>query len=84
MLIPTENPDDFVTEVKTERCEYHKRQPWAVAWAGCTCSSGISRRRATPEERALNVQRREEEERRREQHMRDYDAGRLGGDAGGA
>ena len=71
------DPDDYVVEVHQQRCEHHKRQPWDVAWAGCTCSSGISTRRATPEERAANIKRREEEERRREKHMRDYDAGLI-------
>lgn len=76
MLI-SHNPDDYVTEVKGHTCEYHKRKPWDSAWPGCTCSGGCSQRLATPEERSENIKRREEEERRREQHMRDYDAGKI-------
>lgn len=72
-----DDPDDYVNESTRTVCEHHKRQPWDVAWAGCTCSVGFYRRKATPEERAENIRRREEEQRRREQHMADYDAGRI-------
>lgn len=71
------DPDDYVVEVTNHTCEYHKRKPWNVGWPGCTCSGGMSSRPATPEERAANIKRREEEERRREQHMRDYDDGKI-------
>lgn len=71
------DPDDWVTEVKQERCEYHKRQPWDVAWPGCTCSVSYSQRRATPEERAANIKWREAEEERRRKHVEDYDKGLL-------
>ena len=76
MLIPYD-PDDQVTDVTRHVCEYHKRQPWDVSWPGCTCSTGFISRKATPEERAENIKRREEEQRRREQHMADYDAGKI-------
>lgn len=69
------NPDDFVTEVESRVCDHHKREPWDTAWAGCTCSSSIVQRRATPEERAENIRRREEEEERRRKHMEAYDRG---------
>lgn len=71
------DPDDYIVEVTQHRCEHHKRQPWDVAWPGCTCSSGVTQRRATPEERAANIKAREEERRRRDQHIRDYDAGKI-------
>jgi len=71
------DPDDWVTEISSHTCEHHKRQPWDRSWAGCTCSGGISQRRATPEEKAENIKRRLAEEERRRQHMADYDAGRL-------
>jgi hypothetical protein len=71
------DPDDYVTEVKSTTCEYHKRKPWDVAWPGCTCSVSYSQRLATPKERAENIKRRQEEEARRQKHMDDYDAGKL-------
>ena len=71
------DPDDFVTEIKEHRCDHHKRQPWDVAWPGCTCSTSYGQRLATPEERAENARKREAEEERRRQHMADYDAGRI-------
>lgn len=77
MIIPYENPDDFVVEVKEHRCEHHKRQPWDRNWAGCTCSSSYGKRRATPEEKVENIRRRQEEEARRIKHMRDYDNGLI-------
>jgi hypothetical protein len=70
------NPDDWVTQVIRHVCEYHKRQPWA-SWPGCTCSTSISSRRATPEERLQNIADRAAEEKRRAKHMADYDAGKL-------
>jgi len=69
--------DDYVTEVTSHICEHHKRQPWDHSWPGCTCSSGFSQRRATPEERAENIRKRQEEQKRREKHMADYDQGKL-------
>lgn len=75
MNIPYENPIDFITEVKTHTCEYHKRQPWDRNFAGCTCSSSYGRRRATPEERAKNIENQQNETARRLKHMEDYDKG---------
>lgn len=71
------DPDDYVSETTSHTCDYHKRKPWDVAWPGCTCSSGYTQRLATPQEKAENIQRRQQEEARREQHMRDYDEGKL-------
>lgn len=67
------NPDDWVIEVHQTTCEHHKRQPWDRAWPGCTCSGGVSQRRATPEERLENIRRREAEQARRSAHMDAYD-----------
>lgn len=77
-LIILDHPDDVVTEVKTHTCFFHRRTPWVASFAGCTCSAQYSQRRATPEEREANRNAREAEERRREQHVRDFDAGKLG------
>lgn len=71
------NIDDYVCESKHHTCEHHKRQPWDVAWPGCSCSSSYSERLATPEERVENIKRREEENERRRKHMEDYDKGLL-------
>ncbi len=76
MLIHRDN-QDFVVDIKTHVCEHHKRQPWDVAWAGCTCSTSYGRRLATPAERAANLKARKEEEERRRKHTTDYDAGKL-------
>lgn len=71
------NEDDWVFEHHSHTCEHHKREPWDVGYPGCTCSGGMSQRKATPEERLENIKRREQEDERRRKHMADYDAGKL-------
>ncbi len=75
MLLPYEDPVDFVVEIDRRICEHHKRDPWDAAWPGCACSTSYSRRRATPEERAANIKAREEEQERRRKHIEAYDRG---------
>lgn len=76
MIINLGDPDMRVPVVTRHVCEHHKRDPWDVNYAGCTCSTAFSSRTATPEERVENKRRREEFEARRAKHIADYDAGR--------
>lgn len=76
-MLVIHNPDEFVIETTHHTCEYHKRQPWDKSYPGCTCSGSYSQRRATPEERQHNIERRKAEQERRRKHIADYDAGLI-------
>ena len=64
MMIPYENPDDFVSVFEHNPCPFHKIAP-GESYAGCTCQGAYYRRPATPEEREQNIKAREERGKRR-------------------
>jgi len=64
MMIPYENPDDYVSGFEHTPCSFHKIAP-GEPYAGCTCSGKYYRRKATPEERQVNIKARHERESRR-------------------
>jgi hypothetical protein len=64
MMMPYENPDDYVSGFDYHPCPFHKIAP-GESYPGCTCSGTYYRRKATPEEREANVKARREREARK-------------------
>jgi len=64
MMIPYENPDDYVSGFDNHTCKFHEIAP-GEPYAGCTCVGTYYRRKATPEEREANIKTRLEREARR-------------------
>lgn len=67
MNIFLNSPDDdgYITEVREEICEFHKKHPTIPAppWVdSCGCSCVYVQRQATPEERQANKEKREKYE----------------------
>ena len=58
MVIRTD-PLDYVSETKTTTCSFHQANP-LDKYAGCTCTVSWSYRKATPEERKVNIKRKDE------------------------
>jgi hypothetical protein len=56
------DPDATVVETTHTTCSYHKQNP-GKPFAGCTCSSSYSHRKATPQEYSENRKRRLEQRR---------------------
>lgn len=69
MLMPYENPDDYVSEFEHNPCPFHKIAP-GEPYAGCTCAGKYFRRPATPKEKADNIKAREKREERRAEAIR--------------
>lgn len=69
MMIPYENPDDYVSVFEHEACPFHKIAP-GEPYPGCTCFGSYYRRKATPEERQANIKAREERDKRRAEAYR--------------
>lgn len=70
MMMPYENPDDYVSVFEHEPCPFHKIAP-GEPYAGCTCFGSYYRRMATPEEREANIKAREERGKRLAEAMRE-------------
>lgn len=62
MLIPYD-PDKYVTTTHSTICGYHRDNP-GKAWPGCTCSTSIGQRKATPNEYLLARRKRLEDRRK--------------------
>lgn len=58
MIMPYENPDDYVSVFDHKPCPFHKIAP-GESYAGCTCQGSYYRRKATSEEREANIKARE-------------------------
>ena len=69
MMIPYENPDDWVSVSEHHPCPFHKIAP-GESYPGCTCSGSFGRRKATPEEREANIKAREAAGKRRSEAYR--------------
>jgi hypothetical protein len=57
MSIILDDSDDFVTEIKTEICDFHKKFPGTRMDRGCMCYVVLFKRKATLEEKATNMKR---------------------------
>jgi len=69
MMIPYQNPDDYVSVFEHDPCTFHKIAP-GEPYSGCTCVGKYFTRRATPAEREANIKARHEREALRAKAMR--------------
>jgi hypothetical protein len=51
-MILHHDEDGYASEVNSNTCQYHRQYP-GKAYAGCTCSAGITTRRLSEDEIAL-------------------------------
>jgi hypothetical protein len=69
MMMPYQDPVDFVSVSEHRPCAFHKIAP-GEPYAGCTCMGSFGQRRATPEEREANIKARDERNKRRAEAYR--------------
>jgi hypothetical protein len=69
MMMPYEDPNDWVSVFENYPCPFHKIAP-GESYPGCTCSAKYFRRKATPEEREANIKSANERAERRAEAMR--------------